>query len=165
MSRYLVDQLAARSNIGVLHRTEVVAAHGDDALTAIDVRNADTGETARLESAASSSSSAPTRRTSWLPPEIALDRRGYVLTGSDVTAADRWERTATRTCSRPAFPASSRPATSASAPSARRRCGRRRQHGDRVRAPVPQGRRRDAVIRLVVLPLVLLAAAPFESLI
>jgi thioredoxin reductase (NADPH) len=28
--------------------------------------------------------------TAWLPPEIALDRRGYVLTGTDVTAAGRW---------------------------------------------------------------------------
>ncbi len=26
-----------------------------------------------------------------LPPEIALDRHGYVLTGSDVRAAGRWE--------------------------------------------------------------------------
>ena len=37
MSRYLVDQLAARPNIHVLNRTEVVAAHGDDSLEAIDV--------------------------------------------------------------------------------------------------------------------------------
>jgi thioredoxin reductase (NADPH) len=29
MSRYLVDQLAARSNVHVLYRTQVVAAHGD----------------------------------------------------------------------------------------------------------------------------------------
>ena len=28
--------------------------------------------------------------TGWLPPEIALDRRGYVLTGSDVRAAGHW---------------------------------------------------------------------------
>ena len=29
--------------------------------------------------------------TAWLPPEIALDRRGYVLTGPEVRAAGRWE--------------------------------------------------------------------------
>ena len=28
--------------------------------------------------------------TAWLPPEIALDARGYVLTGSDVQTAGRW---------------------------------------------------------------------------
>ena len=27
--------------------------------------------------------------TGWLPPEIALDQRGYVLTGTDVSAAGR----------------------------------------------------------------------------
>jgi thioredoxin reductase (NADPH) len=40
MSRYLVDQLAARSNVRVLTRTEVVAAHGETSLEAIDVCNA-----------------------------------------------------------------------------------------------------------------------------
>ena len=28
--------------------------------------------------------------TGWLPPEIALDQKGFVLTGSDVAAAGRW---------------------------------------------------------------------------
>ncbi len=28
--------------------------------------------------------------TGWLPAEIALDERGYVLTGADVRAAGRW---------------------------------------------------------------------------
>jgi thioredoxin reductase (NADPH) len=28
--------------------------------------------------------------TSWLPPEIALDQKGYVLTGADVRDAGRW---------------------------------------------------------------------------
>jgi thioredoxin reductase (NADPH) len=50
MSRYLIDQLAARSNVRVLYRTEVVRAHGTNSLEAIDVRNSDTGETTRLES-------------------------------------------------------------------------------------------------------------------
>jgi thioredoxin reductase (NADPH) len=31
-------------------------------------------------------------QTAWLPPEIALDRRGgFVLTGSDVPLVGRWE--------------------------------------------------------------------------
>src|SRR5207247_9570877 len=29
--------------------------------------------------------------TGWLPAEIALDRHGYVLTGSEVAAAGRWQ--------------------------------------------------------------------------
>jgi thioredoxin reductase (NADPH) len=91
MSRYLIDQLATRSNIHVLNRTEVVAAHGDLSLEAIDVRNAATGDTTRLESGGLFIFIGADAETAWLPPEIALDRRGFVLTGSDVRAAGRWE--------------------------------------------------------------------------
>ena len=49
MSRYLIDQLEARANIEVLYRTEVAAAHGDTSLEAIDVHDARSGETRRLE--------------------------------------------------------------------------------------------------------------------
>jgi thioredoxin reductase (NADPH) len=91
MSRYLIDQLASRPNVEVLARTEVVAVHGDDALDAIDVRDAATGMTSRLESGGLFILIGADAETAWLPPEIALDRNGYVLTGSDVRAAGRWE--------------------------------------------------------------------------
>jgi thioredoxin reductase (NADPH) len=90
MSRYLIDQLAAQPNVRVLYRTEVVAALGADSLEAIDVRNSDTGETARLESGGMFLFIGADAETSWLPPEIALDRRGYVLTGPDVGDETVW---------------------------------------------------------------------------
>ena len=91
MSRYLIDQLAARSNIAVLPRTEVVAAHGDSSLEAIEVRNNQTGEFSRLGSGGLFAFIGADAETAWLPREIALDERGYVLTGSDVATAGRWE--------------------------------------------------------------------------
>jgi thioredoxin reductase (NADPH) len=91
MSRYLFDQLSARSNIRAITNTEVVAAHGDDSLEAIDVRNSATNETTRLESGGLFLFIGADAETAWLPPEIALDRHGYVLTGPDVAAAGRWE--------------------------------------------------------------------------
>jgi len=92
MSRYLVDQLESRSNIRTLHRTEVVAAHGDVSLEAIDVRNGATSDTTRLESGGLFIFIGADAQTAWLPPEIALDRRGgFVLTGSDVPLVGRWE--------------------------------------------------------------------------
>lgn len=91
MSRYLVDQLATRSNIRVLYRTEVVAAHGEASLEAIDVVDHVTGETTRLESGGLFIFIGADAETGWLPPEIALDPKGYVLTGSDVRAAGSWE--------------------------------------------------------------------------
>jgi thioredoxin reductase (NADPH) len=89
MSRYLVDQLAARSNIRVLPRTTVVGAHGDVSVAAIDVRDGD-GETTRLDSGGLFIFIGADAETGWLPPEIAVDPHGYVLTGSDVQAAGRW---------------------------------------------------------------------------
>ncbi len=91
MSQYLVDQLEARPNIRTLHRAEVAAAYGDSSLEAIDVRNADTEETTRLQSHGLFIFIGADAETGWLPPEIALDRRGFVLTGTDVRAAADWE--------------------------------------------------------------------------
>ena len=90
MSRYLVDQLATRPNIHTLFGSEVAAAHGDVSLEAIDVRDRATGETTRLQSGGLFIFIGADAQTAWLPPEIALDRRGYVLTGSDMLATGRW---------------------------------------------------------------------------
>jgi thioredoxin reductase (NADPH) len=90
MSRYLVDQLAARPNIRTLFRAEVAAVHGDRSLEAIDVRHCDTDETTRLESGGLFIFIGADAQTEWLPPEIALDHHGYVLTGTDMRATGRW---------------------------------------------------------------------------
>ena len=97
MSRYLVDQLATRAKIRVLLRTEVTAAHGDHRVKAvtvrdaIDVRDAATGETTRLGSGGLFIFIGADAETAWLSPELARDQKGYVLTGSDVRAAGRWQ--------------------------------------------------------------------------
>jgi thioredoxin reductase (NADPH) len=91
MSQYLVDQLATRANIRVLFRTEAVAAHGDSSLEAIDVRDTASGETTRLASGGLFIFIGADAETAWLPPEIALDPKGYVLTGADLRAAGRWQ--------------------------------------------------------------------------
>jgi thioredoxin reductase (NADPH) len=90
MSRYLIDQLATRSNIRTLHGAEVAAVHGDRSLEAIDVRDRETGGIQRLQSAGLFIFIGADAQTSWLPDEIALDQRGFVLTGSDMRAAGRW---------------------------------------------------------------------------
>ena len=92
MSRYLIDQLETRANISVLTRTQIAAAHGDASLEALDVRNVDSGEEARLESGGLFIFIGADAETDWLPPEIALDPKGgFVLTGADAAASGRWE--------------------------------------------------------------------------
>jgi len=90
MSQYLADQIQGRAGIRTRFGTEVVAAHGEASVEAIDVRDRGTGEITRLPCGGLFIFIGADADTGWLPPEIALDRRGYVLTGSDVRAAGRW---------------------------------------------------------------------------
>jgi thioredoxin reductase (NADPH) len=91
MSSYLINQLKTRPNIEVLARTQVTAAHGETALEAIDAANADTGTTTRIPCGGLFIFIGADAETEWLPPEIALDRRGFVRTGPDVAASGHWE--------------------------------------------------------------------------
>src|SRR5215208_3129955 len=90
MSRYLIAQLEARANIRTLVDSEVIAAHGDVSLEEVDVRNGITNETTRHSSGGLYIFIGADAQTDWLPPEIALDERGFVLTGPDVGATSEW---------------------------------------------------------------------------
>jgi thioredoxin reductase (NADPH) len=89
MSRYLIDQLASRANIDVRFTSEVVAAHGEQALEEIEIR-AGGGDIERVPSDGLFVFIGADAETTWLPDEIALDGRGFILTGSEVRAAGRW---------------------------------------------------------------------------
>jgi thioredoxin reductase (NADPH) len=67
-----------------------VAVHGDPSIEAIEVRETATREVARLESGGLYLFIGADAHTGWLPPEIALDRNGYVLTGSEMRATGVW---------------------------------------------------------------------------
>jgi thioredoxin reductase (NADPH) len=90
MSRYLIDQLARRANIETRFGCEVKAAHGADALEALDLGDRASGEVTRQDSAGLFIFIGADAETGWLPPEIALDPRGFVLTGPDLKASERW---------------------------------------------------------------------------
>jgi thioredoxin reductase (NADPH) len=90
MSHYLVEQLETKENIHIVTRSEVTAVHGDAALEAIDVLDSSTGETTRHDSGGLFIFIGADADTGWLCDEIALDERGYVLTGADVRATGRW---------------------------------------------------------------------------
>jgi thioredoxin reductase (NADPH) len=90
MSRYLIEQLGGKSNVKVELRSEVVAAHGDNHLTAIDVRGAASATARRHDCGGLFVFIGADAETGWLPTDIARDARGYVLTGDDVVKAGRW---------------------------------------------------------------------------
>jgi thioredoxin reductase (NADPH) len=90
MSRYLIEQLAAKANVTARLRSEVVAAHGDTNLTAIDIRDNSTATVRRYDCGGLFVFIGADAETGWLPADIARDARGYVLTGDDVVKAGRW---------------------------------------------------------------------------
>lgn len=90
MSHYLVEQLRRKPNIAVALRSEVLAAHGGDHLAAIDIADRAAGTVQRVDCGGLFIFIGADAQTDWLPPEIARDDKGYVLTGSDVVKAGRW---------------------------------------------------------------------------
>jgi thioredoxin reductase (NADPH) len=89
MSHYLVEQLRHKSNIDVRH-AEVQAIHGETHLEAIDIRDGESGDVSRCACGGLFVFIGADAETSWLPPEIARDGRGYLLTGDEVKASGRW---------------------------------------------------------------------------
>jgi thioredoxin reductase (NADPH) len=90
MSRYLIDQLASKANIEVRLHAELHAAHGETRLEAIEVADTRSGEVRRQDCDALFIFIGADAETNWLPPEIARDRLGYLLTGEDARRAGTW---------------------------------------------------------------------------
>lgn len=91
MSQYLIEQVRTKANIRVVLQSEVKAVHGDTHLTAIDVLDRGSKTVHREESGGLFVFIGADAETGWLPPEIARDPRGYILTGADVVKAGRWK--------------------------------------------------------------------------
>jgi thioredoxin reductase (NADPH) len=90
MSHYLARQIEATPNVDVRLRSEVVGGDGDDGwLRHLVLRDADGAEeTVEAEGLFLMIGARP--RTGWLPPEIARDSRGFILTGADLGDDAGW---------------------------------------------------------------------------
>lgn len=91
MSYYLVEQLNAKPNVQVETCSEIIDVFGEECLEAIAVFNTKTKETTRRDAAALFIMIGADAETTWLPPEIARDPRGYVITGPDVKRTGHWD--------------------------------------------------------------------------
>ncbi|MBI5278750.1 MAG: FAD-dependent oxidoreductase [Burkholderiales bacterium] len=92
MSHYLVEQLRRKSNIAVALNCEVLGVHGTDHLSAVDIADRVAGTVRREDSAGLFVFIGADAQTGWLPPEIARDPRGYVVTGADVVKSGAWSQ-------------------------------------------------------------------------
>ena len=88
MSRYLLSRIEASADIEVHHHTEIAELHGDERLTGVTVENNQTHERARLDVAGVFTFIGAVPHTEWLDGTLALDEKGFVLTGEDAAEGD-----------------------------------------------------------------------------
>ncbi len=81
MSDYLVNEIDRTRNIDVKYRAEVVGGSGDSRLETIDVRDRVSGAVDTVPAAALFVLIGAEPFTQWLPPDVARDDWGFVMTG------------------------------------------------------------------------------------
>lgn len=84
MSNYLIEEITYNPRISVRGNAEVVDGGGSDVLEWVEIRNPATGEQERVEARGLFLLLGAEPRCEWMPPEVLLDARGFVLTGRDV---------------------------------------------------------------------------------
>lgn len=89
MSYYLVDRLNKLENVTTLCDSEITAVHGNGHLERIDVVNATTGQTKTFDTNALFIFIGVAPRTEPFAPTVAVDEKGFILTGADAKAAGR----------------------------------------------------------------------------
>lgn len=90
MSKYLIDQIAATSNIKVETCSQVVEAMGESRLEAVRLQCQGQERTVPASGLFIFIGAAPA--TEWLPQEIVRDPRGFVLSGRDLQADGKLPR-------------------------------------------------------------------------
>jgi thioredoxin reductase (NADPH) len=90
MSDYLAKRIERHPKIEVLRRVEVDAVEGNGRFGGVRLREVDGGGTRGLDCAALFVFIGARPRTEWLPPAIAVDAKGFILTGADAAHSGKW---------------------------------------------------------------------------
>jgi len=94
MSRYLIRRIEEGSNIILHTNTEIVTLEGDDHLESVRLQNNRTGQAEEYKIKHVFVMTGANPNTSWLDGCIALDSKGFIKTGSDLSeenlSVSRW---------------------------------------------------------------------------
>jgi thioredoxin reductase (NADPH) len=85
MSRYLIDEIEAAASVEVLLATRVVDGSGDGWLETLTLADDRSGGTSVVPADALFFLIGAQPHTKWLPPTIARDAHGFVVTGAELT--------------------------------------------------------------------------------
>ena len=87
MSRYLVSFLQNVDRVSMRPRTMIVNGDGDTRLRQLTLEQLDSGEREVVPADALFVMIGSDPHTAWLPPEVARDEHGFLLTGPDIVGA------------------------------------------------------------------------------
>jgi thioredoxin reductase (NADPH) len=90
MSDYLARRIERHEKIEVIRHVEVDGVEGNGQLTGVRLRDVQNGESRDLDCSAVFVFIGARPRTDWLPPSIAVDSKGFILTGADAAKSGRW---------------------------------------------------------------------------
>lgn len=92
MSHYLSQRIRATANVVVHEQTEIDAVHGSYHVEAITLRDNAAQTKPQMPCSAVFVFIGADPPGEWLPPDIARDDKGYLLTGADIVSAGLWPR-------------------------------------------------------------------------
>ena len=90
MSDYLARRIERHRKIEVLHHVEIDSVRGDRTITGLRLRDLRHRTVRDLDCSALFVFIGARPRTHWLPSSVAVDGKGFVLTGADAAKSDRW---------------------------------------------------------------------------
>lgn len=90
MSDYLARRIERHEKIEVVRNVEVAAVRGDRTLSGLELRDVRGGVSRDLDCPAVFVFIGAQPRTGWLPPSVAVDAKGFILTGADAAHSGRW---------------------------------------------------------------------------
>jgi thioredoxin reductase (NADPH) len=90
MSDYLARRIERHPKIKVLRHVEVDAVEGNGRLTGVRLRDVRGGDTRALDCTAVFVFIGARPRTDWLPPSVAVDTKGFILTGAVAARSGSW---------------------------------------------------------------------------
>ena len=90
MSAYLCQRIQNHSRVEVIQNSELTEIRGDDCVREAVIRNNQTDETTNVDCSAIFIFIGAKPHTEWLPNDVLLDDKGFILTGSAVEASKSW---------------------------------------------------------------------------
>ncbi|HEY3779510.1 MAG TPA: FAD-dependent oxidoreductase [Fimbriimonadaceae bacterium] len=91
MSSYLARRIEGSPKIEVLLNSEVCGLEGQEFLQTATIVDKKSGKSRKEELSGLFVMIGAVPHTSWLPPQVARDSKGFILTGQDAKVSDHWK--------------------------------------------------------------------------